>query len=92
MDVEVMWFGQIAAIYAYQVSGAVIKVLFKIFWYEIEKGESSLHPAKYIKPGMYDFQPPAVIAGHVLVVPDGETDLFFVQPHFCRYYSRYFIK
>jgi hypothetical protein len=84
------WFGKIEAILVHSVDHEVLQAVLKISWFEVSLPATDSCPTKYFLPGTSDIQDPQTLVGHVLVVPDFvNPQLFFVQPHFCRYYSRY---
>lgn len=84
------WYGMIEAILAHCVNHEVIQAVLKIAWFDVSSAATDSCPTKYLQPGTSHIQEPQSLVGHVLVVPDfGNPQLFFVQPHFSRYYSRY---
>jgi hypothetical protein len=84
------WFGVIDAILAHSVDHEVLQAVLKISWFEVHFPATNSCPTKFFRPGTSYIQDPQSLVGHVLVVSDFvNQDFFFVQPHFCRYYSRY---
>jgi hypothetical protein len=86
----VLWYAQVVAIVAHQVQGVLIQAVLKIQWFDVEIPETDAHPARYKLMPLTDIIQPPSLVGHVLKVADfDDPDLFFIQPHFTRYYSRY---
>ena len=80
----------VEAILAHSVDHEVLQAVFKISWFEVSHPATNSCPTKYFQPGTSHIQDPQSLFGHVLVVPDFvDKHLFFVHPHFSRYYSRY---
>ena len=84
------WFAKIVAVLAQKVHSIVVQAVIKIQWFEIAIPETSAHPARYKLDSLCDIISPPSVLGHVLQVPDFDNpELFFIQPHFSRYYARY---